>query len=126
MPSSTTSSWSTSLMDLVSQLPERDCVEVNGLPLSYRSMGRGEPILFLHGLLGSADSWLFQLHDLSDRYRVISWDAPGYGQSGEVEPELELFADQLRGFIDKLALPSLTLVGHSMGGVLAARGRGRC
>ena len=121
MPSSTTSSWSTSLMDLVSQLPERDCVEVNGLPLSYRSMGRGEPILFLHGLLGSADSWLFQLHDLSDRYRVISWDAPGYGQSGEVEPELELFADQLRGFIDKLALPSLTLVGHSMGGVLAAR-----
>nr|WP_321523842.1 alpha/beta hydrolase [uncultured Cohaesibacter sp.] len=121
MSSQEPSPWSAPLMDLVRALPARQSVEVNGLPISYRTMGEGRPILFLHGLLGSADSWLFQLHDLSSRYRVISWDAPGYGQSAEVEPDIEAFAEQLRGFIAKLALPSLTVVGHSMGGTLAAR-----
>nr|WP_321455785.1 alpha/beta hydrolase [uncultured Cohaesibacter sp.] len=107
---------------LMSRLPERRIVEVNGLSVSYRSMGDGRPILFLHGLLGSADSWVLQLLGLSDRYRVISWDAPGYGQSDGVnEPDIELFTKQLQGFISALGLVEPVLVGHSMGGVLAAR-----
>lgn len=121
MPPSSASNWSPSVIDLMQRLPERECVEVNGLPMSYRSMGSGTPILFMHGLLGSADSWVFQMLDLSTRHRVIAWDAPGYGQSSEIEPDLDAFAEQLRGLISALSLSSLTVVGHSMGGTLAAR-----
>ena len=106
---------------LMGRLPERQSVDVNGHAVSYRSMGQGTPIVFLHGLLGSADSWVFQLLGLSDRYHVISWDAPGYGQSDGVETDLEAFTDQLSGFISALGLAAPVLVGHSMGGVLAAR-----
>lgn len=116
-----TLSWSPSVTDLMHQLPERRSIDVNGLPISYRDKGTGQPILFLHGLLGSADSWVLQMLSLSAKVRVIAWDAPGYGQSADMEPDLEMFAEQLRGFIKALALPSLTLVGHSMGGTLAAR-----
>lgn len=107
--------------DLMDRLPARQIIDVNGLPISYRVMGQGSPVLFLHGLLGSADSWVFQLLGLSSRHQIISWDAPGYGQSAGLEPDLDMFAEQLRGFISALGLRTLTLVGHSMGGTLAAR-----
>nr|WP_321980312.1 alpha/beta hydrolase [uncultured Cohaesibacter sp.] len=107
---------------LMARLPDRQSIDVNGSVVSFRAMGEGTPILFLHGLLGSADSWVLQLLGLSDRYQVISWDAPGYGQSDGVEdPDIELFVKQLQGFISELGLAAPVLVGHSMGGVLAAR-----
>ena len=96
MPSQQTTMWSPSVLDLMNRLPKRRSIEVNGLPISYRSMGTGTPILFLHGLLGSADSWVFQMLELSKHHQVIAWDAPGYGQSSEIEPDLDAFAEQLR------------------------------
>ncbi|MCF8481531.1 MAG: alpha/beta hydrolase [Rhodospirillum sp.] len=106
---------------LLSTLPERRIVEVDGQPISYRSAGSGPPILFLHGLLGCADSWVWQFLDLTGHHRVIAWDAPGYGDSAPAAPDLEAFTDRLCGFIATVSPGPLTLVGHSMGGTLAAR-----
>lgn len=110
-----------SAADLLQSLPPRRHVTIDGRTVSYRTTGSGRPVLFLHGLLGNADSWAWQLHDLAERHTVVAWDAPGYGESSPAEPDLDAFATRLGDFIDALALESLVLVGHSMGGAVAAR-----
>jgi len=49
--------------------------------LSFRARGEGETMVFLHGLLGSSKSWAFQFEHFARKYRVIAWDAPGFGQA---------------------------------------------
>ncbi|WP_159010779.1 alpha/beta hydrolase [Bradyrhizobium sp. S69] len=88
--------------------------------LSFRSRGDGETILFLHGLLGSSKSWAFQFDRLSRDYCVVAWDAPGYGQSDMVSASIEAFVEALREFVTKIGQPKVSLVGHSMGGTVAA------
>jgi pimeloyl-ACP methyl ester carboxylesterase len=88
--------------------------------LSFRSRGDGETIVFLHGLLGSSKSWAFQFDHLSRDYRMIAWDAPGYGQSEMVSASIEAFVEALREFIANIGQPKVYLVGHSMGGTVAA------
>ena len=55
--------------------------EVEGLRLRYRDGGSGEPVLLLHGIGRSLEDWTEQHDRLSDRYRVISLDLPGFGYS---------------------------------------------
>jgi pimeloyl-ACP methyl ester carboxylesterase len=88
--------------------------------LSFRSRGDGETVVFLHGLLGSSKSWAFQFDRLSRDYRMIAWDAPGYGQSGMVSASIDAFVAALREFIANIGQPKVSLVGHSMGGTVAA------
>jgi pimeloyl-ACP methyl ester carboxylesterase len=89
--------------------------------MSFRSRGDGETIVFLHGLLGSSKSWAFQFEHLCHDYRVIGWDAPGYGQSTMVSASIDAFVEALREFIANIGRPKVSLVGHSMGGAVAAR-----
>ncbi|MCB2100241.1 MAG: alpha/beta hydrolase [Rhodobacterales bacterium] len=111
--------------ELLAHLPPRRSVAVDGQAVTYRATGEpsgaGRPVVFLHGLLGSADSWALQLVGLAGRHRVVAWDAPGYGGSAGAEPDLDAFADRLRGFLAALALDRPLVVGHSMGGAVAAR-----
>ena len=88
--------------------------------MSFRSRGDGETIVFLHGLLGSSKSWTFQFDRLSRDYRMIAWDAPGYGQSEMVSASIDAFVDALRELIANIGQPRVSLVGHSMGGTVAA------
>lgn len=100
-------------------LPPRKTLAYGKGRLSYRETGSGPMIVFLHGLLGCADSWVWQMQDLADRYRVIAWDAPGYGSSDIVEPTLDAFADALQALLRHLGAENFALVGHSMGGVVS-------
>jgi pimeloyl-ACP methyl ester carboxylesterase len=87
--------------------------------LSFRSRGDGEIIVFLHGLLGSSKSWAFQFEQLSRKYRVIAWDAPGFGLSEMVPASIDAYVEALREFIGSIG-SKVSLVGHSMGGTVAA------
>ncbi len=49
--------------------------------LSWREAGDGPPIVFLHGLGGTRLAWEPQLEGLSDHFRCIAWDMPGYGDA---------------------------------------------
>jgi pimeloyl-ACP methyl ester carboxylesterase len=89
--------------------------------LSYRSCGSGEAIVFLHGLLGSSRSWAFQLDHFGKTRRAIAWDAPGYGQSDLVPAEIDAYAQVLREFLAATDVAKAVVVGHSMGGTVAAR-----
>ena len=57
-----------------------------GGSIAWRELGDGPPVVFLHGLGGTRVSWGPQLRGLSDQFRCIAWDMPGYGDSEPLEP----------------------------------------
>ncbi|HWK44261.1 MAG TPA: alpha/beta fold hydrolase [Stellaceae bacterium] len=82
--------------------------------------GSGEPIVFLHGIGGGADSWAPQLDALSPRYRTIAWNMPGYHGSPALDAmTFPALAETLLGLLDDLGLDRVHLVGHSIGGMVA-------
>ncbi|MEF2073055.1 alpha/beta fold hydrolase [Consotaella aegiceratis] len=103
----------------IAALPERRHFEYSGGVLSYRQAGAGPTIVFLHGLLGSSSSWIRQMEALSGRFRVVAWDAPGYGQSSLVASDIIAYADALAALLRHLGGEDVTVVGHSMGGAVA-------
>src|SRR5689334_7798457 len=95
---------------------------VEDLQIHYEIEGEGPPLMILHGMGNNSQSWKKQLQGLSKQFTVIAWDAPGYGKSSDPIVELKefsQFADVLKGFIEKLNYPSVTLLGHSMGSAIA-------
>ncbi len=89
--------------------------------VSYREAGTGQALILLHGIGSSSASWLFQLESLKG-YRLIAWDAPGYGDSDflkEKNPAAENYADALHGFLERLLLKDVVLVGNSLGCLMA-------
>jgi len=55
---------------------------LNGTSYAYDEVGSGPPIVFGHGLLASRAMFRAQMEALGDRYRCVSIDWPGYGDSG--------------------------------------------
>ncbi len=94
----------------------------NGTAFRYYDSGKGDKvILLIHGYLESIESWEMIIPSLKKNYRVIALDVPGHGVS-EVKGEIhttEFLADTINGLLEKLNIPSATLMGHSMGGYIA-------
>src|SRR3546814_5731935 len=91
---------------------------------SYLAAGEGPALVLLHGIGSGARSWKNQLPSLSSSFRVVVWDAPGYGRSSPLAaeaPEAEDYADALGAFLAPLGIAGAHLVGHSLGAVIAAR-----
>ncbi len=90
--------------------------------LSYRAAGKGVPLVALHGIGGGSGSWLPQLESLARRFRVIAWDAPGYGQSSLITGPAPIagdYADALARLLDALSIERCLLVGQSLGALIA-------
>lgn len=97
-------------------------ISVNGFDLSYDDVGEGSiPIIFLHGFPFDKTMWELQLEFLKFTYRLISCDIRGFGKStDEYTPlSIDLFADDLIKFMDKLKIEKAILCGLSMGGYIA-------
>jgi pimeloyl-ACP methyl ester carboxylesterase len=104
-----------------------ETVNVNGIDISYLRAGSGPPLIMLHGIGGNAAQFHNQIAGLGDTWTVASWDAPGYGDSGDpgVDWLMADYADTLAGWIDALGFDSVNLLGQSWGGVLAQTFIGR-
>lgn len=90
--------------------------------ISYNDVGEGNtPIIFLHGFPFDKTMWQVQLDALKSNYRLISCDIRGFGKSTDEESALsiDLFADDLILFMDKLAINKAIICGLSMGGFIA-------
>jgi pimeloyl-ACP methyl ester carboxylesterase len=89
--------------------------------LHYERRGSGPFLLLLHGIGSNSRSFRQQVADLSDRWTVVAWDAPGYGRSDDpLEPfSLEDLADRAVGLLDELGVEEAHVLGVSMGGVIA-------
>lgn len=99
-------------------------VEVNGVAIHYFDFNpdvTGTPILFLHGYSGSGYESYFIQDELADR-RIVAPDLPGLGRSGkpEIEYNLSYYLNFVRGFVEALGLEEVVLIGHSLGGKIAA------
>jgi 3-oxoadipate enol-lactonase len=90
--------------------------------LHIDSEGQRRPVVvLLHGLGGSRISWESQLLDFRDRFRVVAWDLPGYGDSPDLNEPMtfEALANAVVNFIDEIGTDSAHLVGISFGGMIA-------
>jgi pimeloyl-ACP methyl ester carboxylesterase len=100
---------------------EHAAVSVGRHELSVFTLGRGHPVVLLHGLGANKLSWLPLLGPLAESYRVIAVDLPGHGESskrrGDYTPSY--FGAVLRRLLDRLGLRRAALVGNSMGGRVA-------
>jgi pimeloyl-ACP methyl ester carboxylesterase len=89
--------------------------------ISYREAGAGQALVLLHGIGSSSAGWLCQLESLKG-YRLVAWDAPGYGESDFLEnhePSAPDYAAALHGLLDRLLLKDVVLVGNSLGCLMA-------
>ncbi len=89
----------------------------------YEVFGRGRPILFLHGWLGSWRYWLPSIEVVSQSFRTFSFDFIGFGDTTQrhVRPSIPAYADQVMRFLDEMGIDKVTLVGHSMGGMVSLK-----
>ncbi|MGW5670906.1 alpha/beta fold hydrolase [Micromonospora sp. NPDC003776] len=97
--------------------------EVNGINLYYETHGSGQPLILLHGGLGSGEMFGPVLPALAQRHRVVAVDLQGHGRTADIDRPLDLqfMADDIAALIDHLELDRPDLVGYSLGGGVALR-----
>jgi pimeloyl-ACP methyl ester carboxylesterase len=88
----------------------------------YEVLGRGRPLIFVHGWLGSWRYWIPTMQALSSEFRAYALDLWGFGDSGKRRERytLEAQSDLLRGFMDRLAILKAAFIGHGLGGAVVA------
>lgn len=87
---------------------------------SWCEVGSGPTILFLHPIVGTSRFWEAQMLELSDRWRCVALDAPGYGSSEQVAPPIApAVTRRLIAFLDHLEVARADIVGLSLGGMHA-------
>lgn len=101
--------------------------ETAGGVIEYRhagaAPGRAPTLVLLHGIGSGAGSWLRQLQAAGPGRCVVAWNAPGYGRSSRLPIEVPAAADyaaQAWAWLDALGADRVTLVGHSLGALMAA------
>jgi pimeloyl-ACP methyl ester carboxylesterase len=90
--------------------------------LSYLQAGVGEPVVMIHGLGATKVSLLPTVAALSPRFRAISLDLPGHGDSDKpvgAAYDARFFADSVIEFLDALNIDRAHIVGNSLGGRVA-------
>ncbi|MBC7844986.1 MAG: alpha/beta hydrolase [Flavobacterium sp.] len=96
-------------------------ISVNNFNLSYDDIGDGSiPIIFLHGYPFDKTMWQGQLDFFESSYRLIACDIRGFGKSTDEKSHLsmDMFADDLVTFMDKLSIDKAIVCGLSMGGFI--------
>ena len=81
----------------------------------------GIPLLLLHGLGGSIESWSNNINFLSTKFRIIALDLPGFGLSDKpkISYSLKFYVYFLEKFIKRINLNHLFIIGSSLGGHIA-------
>ena len=109
-------------------LPELITIDIGGTPIAVRDSSTGTsldkpPLVLLHGLGGSSQTWAFQFRALAKDFRIIAWEMPGYGLSGGFErknPTVEHYAHTLSAVLDTIGAFKAHVVGQSVGALIAA------
>ena len=96
-------------------------IKIDELVTRYKVLGKGKPLLFLHGWGGSSDSFYRLQKILSRDYKTIALDLPGFGET-DFPPSpwrVQDYKNFVLAFTQKRGLETFCLIGHSFGGRIA-------
>jgi 3-oxoadipate enol-lactonase len=92
--------------------------EVGGSRLYYETAGQGYPLVFVHGGLADSRVWDGQFSSFADHFKVIRYDARGFGKSERPKNPFYPFQD-LKALLDYLDVKKAFLLGLSNGGAIS-------
>jgi 2-hydroxy-6-oxonona-2,4-dienedioate hydrolase len=95
-------------------------VQTRSWKIHYNEAGEGHPVILLHGSGPGATGWSNfrpNIGPLSERFRVLAMDAPGWGRSDAATPDVYDHPNAVLEFMDALGIETAALVGNSMGGM---------
>ncbi len=93
---------------------------LDGSMVHYEALGRGRPIIFLHGWVGSWRYWINSMQIASTSFRAYALDLFGFGDSTK-ESKLYSMDQQvnlLKRFLDEMGIGKVALVGHNLGALV--------
>jgi pimeloyl-ACP methyl ester carboxylesterase len=90
------------------------------MELNFKEFGEGQPVIILHGFLGSLDNWQIIAKDLSADFKVYLVDLRNHGKSEHTpKHSYALMSEDLKEFFAQQNIKNAYVVGHSMGGKAA-------
>ncbi|MEE9275434.1 MAG: alpha/beta hydrolase [bacterium] len=95
-------------------------IKAGELHINYAEAGEGDAFLFIPGLMGLLDAWDFQIPHFSKKYRCVTFDHRGSGESDKPENAYatELIAADAIGLMDALGIERAFVAGASTGGAI--------
>lgn len=96
-------------------------IVIDGGLVHYEAFGRGKPVLFLHGWLGSWRYWMRTMEDMADKYRTYALDLWGFGDSDKSKPRYQLsdYVALVDNFASNMGIHNAPIVGHALGACVA-------
>jgi pimeloyl-ACP methyl ester carboxylesterase len=93
---------------------------LDGSMVHYEALGRGRPIIFLHGWVGSWRYWINAMQVASTSFRAYALDLFGFGDTmhDPLRYSLDQQANLLRHFLEEMGIGKVALVGHNLGALV--------
>ncbi len=96
---------------------------LNGIEIDYEATGRGRPVILSHGYGATRRMWNGQHATLGDRYRLVTWDMRGHGQTESLpdaaQYSLALTVGDIRALLQSLGARRAVVGGLSLGGYVS-------
>ncbi|MFI5263673.1 MAG: alpha/beta fold hydrolase [Candidatus Kapaibacterium sp.] len=91
--------------------------DVNGIKLYYEIYGKGEPLVLLHGGLGSIQMFEPNIELLSKGRQVIAVDLQGHGRTADIDRpfSVEAMSEDIAALLQFLKIPKADVMGYSLG-----------
>jgi pimeloyl-ACP methyl ester carboxylesterase len=101
--------------------PRQEELLLHGHRVTYRTAGKGPPVVLIHGVTGNSRQWDLVTPLLAERYTVIAPDLLGHGESAKPRGDYSLgaYSVSVRDLLIALGHRRATVVGHSLGGGVA-------
>lgn len=92
-------------------------IEVDGNLIHFIEKGAGSPVLMIHGFFLDSQMWAPNIDALAEHFHVLAMDLWGFGYSSRkpMDYSYQLYAEQVLGFMDALAIERASIIGQSMG-----------
>lgn len=97
-------------------------MDLAGMPVHYRDVGQGAPVVLLHGTGASLHTWHGWVDYMLDSFRLITVDLPAFGLTGphpERDYSISSYVEFVDQFVQQLELDTFSLAGNSLGGLIA-------
>ncbi len=100
-----------------------ETVRIHGHERAYLKVGKGPALLLIHGIGSRHETWLPVVDELARNHTVIAPDLLGHGQSAKPRADYSIggYANGMRDLLTVLGIERATVVGHSLGGGVAAQ-----